>query len=84
MLQPLNLNQKFFKSTVIRRKQKKEKEKIERRRNLRKIESNKDGRLKTIKSRFYSRRKIFEREVKVDVDFYLRLASLVQRGKRIN
>lgn len=36
LLQPLNVNQKFFKSTII---QKKKKEKIERRKNLKKIES---------------------------------------------
>lgn len=80
LLQPLNVNQKFFKSTII---QKKKKEKIERRKNLKKVETVKidDWKnhfslldAKNCRKRSQSRcRFLFEVS-----------CSLVQRGERIN
>lgn len=58
LLQPLNVNQKFFKSTIIQKKKKKEK--IERRKNLKKSRNGKDRRLK--KSLFTARREKLSKE----------------------
>lgn len=58
LLQPLNVNQKFFKSTIIQKKKKKEK--IERRKNFKKSRNGKDRRLK--KSLFTARREKLSKE----------------------